>query len=148
MSNYVYNSVKIELLDHVKISAKAGDLSVKSMRRIAKPVVNDLDTVCQQLAQLMEDNPEFTVPEVDAAMLRTLGARSGNIKTHIAHIESVLRAFKQQKLLDDDAAYRMVRQVNDQVRTQSKYNAWIKVKFRFLADIFSRGKPDPAMSSP
>ena len=143
MSNYTYNSVSVALPEHVEISPEAGTLSIQQIRRLTKPYTSKIGTFCQKLAKVMEDNPQFIVPEVDAAALRAAGAKSADIKEHIEHIENLLRAFKQQSMLNDDAAYRLVRQVNDRVNSQSKYNAWIKVKFKLLEDLFRKKRSEP-----
>ena len=116
----------------------AGKITADKILRIPKVNGQEVGILSQQLADIMDENPEFTVPEVTSAQLRTAGLKSEDIKKYVRDLHNACKAFKQQSLLYDEQAYILVRRVNTHVKGEAKYNAQMKGKFAPLFKFFER----------
>ena len=137
MSAYTYGSLTVSLPEHIEITDTAVDLPRDKAKRLARPR-KGIERVCKEVADIMDANPEFTVPGVSSMQLRVAGMKSENIKKYVLDITNACKAIKQQSLLYDDRAYELVRRVNTQVKGEAKYNAQIKDKFEPLFHYFER----------
>ena len=138
MANYTYGKISIELPEHLQISAIAGKLTADKIQRMPKANAQQLGVLCQKLADIMDANPDFTVPEVTSAKLRTAGIKSEDIKAYVLDLDNTCKTFRQQSLIYDNLAYELVRRVNTHVKGEAKYNAQIKDKFASLFHFFDR----------
>lgn len=78
--------------------------------------------------------------------MRKAGQKADGIDLIIHDVEVVLNRLKQGNLLFDAEAYKLVRQVNDQVKAQSKHSPELAKIFAPLLQAFSalRGRRDDA----
>lgn len=145
MSEYKYGSVQVTLPPHIEIDERAGKMSDEEVERCIK-APRTVGYITHQVAQLLEKHPTFLVPNVTADALRQAADRADDIDLHILDLENALRVFKQQNLLYDNAAYELLRRVNDQLNSQGKFDARLESDFAPVKQFFARfkkAKPEP-----
>ena len=141
MSTYISGNISITLPEHIEISHAAGKLSINQVLRIPKPYKRGTGKLCQELADIIDKTPEFTVaPEGICDALRDAGAKADDLKPYVFEAKNLLKTLQQQSLLNDSAAYALIRQVNDLVKAQVKQNPQLANTFYPLNYYFNRKK--------
>ena len=142
MASYTSSSgnIEVSLPEDVEITHLAGKLSVDQVQRMTKPRKPNVGGLCEQLADIIDDSPDFMAPEGIVAQLRDAGAKSAQIRPLVFELKSVLKAFQQQNLLYDSASYALVRQVNDLVNAQAKHSPELEERFFPLIYFFNKKK--------
>jgi ABC-type transporter Mla subunit MlaD len=130
---------------------EAGSLSPLALSRIAR-APRAVGVLCESAADGLERAGKAFQPPpgVTAALLREAGQRADGIDVIIQDLEVVLNRFKQANLLFDSEAYRLVRQVNDQVRAQAKHSPELARMFAPLLQAFAtlRSRKDEEEPTP
>lgn len=150
-----FGSVTVTVPDLLVPPEEAGSLSPTELARIPK-APRSVGALCESAADGIERaGKSFQPPPgVTADALRKAGQKADGIDLIIHDLEVVLNRFKQGNLLVDAEAYKLVRQVNDQVKAQSKHSPELAKIFDPLLQAFSalRGRRDnaeaPAPPSP
>lgn len=146
-----FGSVSVTLADSLVPPEEAGSLSPTELARIPK-APRSVGALCESAADGIERAAKAFQPPpgVTADALRKAGQRADGIDVIIQDLEVVLSRFKQGNLLLDAEAYKLVRQVNDQVKAQSKHSPELAKIFAPLLQAFSalRGRKDDAEPSP
>ena len=136
---YAYGNVRVNLPNALKLSKKAGKLTTAQLRRLSYPK-QGIARLCEEVAAIMETNPDFIVKGVTPDGLRQAAVEAEAADVLMVELETVLQSIKQQHWLNVDAAYELVRRVNDQMHAQVKYDPQLKEKFGPLVEYFSRTK--------
>jgi hypothetical protein len=93
-------------------------------------------------AELEKSDNKLAVPGVDAESLRKAGNLADKMDEFIEDVEVSLETLKQANLIDDAEAFNMLRKVNDQVKSQSKFDPSIATRFTAVTEYFaSSGRP-------
>jgi len=152
-----FGSVTVTIPDLLVPPEEAGSLSPAELARIPK-APRSVGALCENAADGLESAGKAFQPPpgVTADALRKAGQKADGIDLIIHDLEVVLNRFKQGNLLIDADAYKLVRQVNDQVKAQSKHSPELTKIFAPLLQAFSalRGRraepapPIPPSSSP
>ena len=137
MSAYTYGSLTVGLPEHIEITDRAVNLPWDKAKHLARPR-KGIERICREVADIMDANPDVAVPDFSVDALRDASAKSESIKKHVIELESVLKTFKQQKLLYNNAAYELIRRVYSQVKSQAQFNARVEDNFSPLWDYFGR----------
>ncbi|MBL9007215.1 MAG: hypothetical protein JNJ46_23360 [Myxococcales bacterium] len=146
-----FGSVAVTLPDSLVPPDEAGSLSPAELARIPK-APRAVGALCESAADGIERAGKAFQPPpgitVDA--LRKAGQKADGIDLIIHDVEVVLNRLKQGNLLFDAEAYKLVRQVNDQVKAQSKHSPELAKIFAPLLQAFSalRGRRDDAEPTP
>lgn len=118
-----YGTVSITVPDHLVPPEEAGSLSPVEVSRIPR-APRAVGTLCDLAADGIERaGKAFQAPAgVTPDSLRKAGERADGMDLVIHDLEVLLNRYKQGNLLVDAAAYAIVRQINDQIKAQSKQN--------------------------
>lgn len=143
-----YGNVSITVPDHLVPPDEAGTLSALEVSRIPRSP-RAVGTLCDMAADAMERaGKTFQAPAgVTADSLRKAGERADGMDLVIHDIEVLLNRYKQGNLLVDAAAFALVRQVNDQIKAQSKQNPELTQFFAQLLQAMTKlrkPKDEPA----
>lgn len=146
-----FGSVSVTVPDLLLPPEEAGSLSPTDLARIPK-APRSVGSLCESAADGIERaGKSFQPPPgVTAESLRKAGQKADGIDLIIHDLEVVLNRFKQGNLIFDAEAYKLVRQVNDQVKAQSKHSPELARIFEPLLHAFSalRGRKDDSESPP
>lgn len=146
-----FGAVSVSVSDQLVPPDEAGSLSPAELARIPK-APRSVGALCESAADGIERAGKAFQPPpgVTADALRKAGQRADGIDVIIQDLEVVLNRFKQANLLLDAEAYKLVRQVNDQVKAQSKHSPELAKIFAPLLQAFSalRGRKDDAEPTP
>ena len=144
-----FGAVTVSVPERLMPPEAAGSLSAADLARIPK-APRSVGALCESAADGIERaGKSFQPPPgITADALRKAGESADGIDLIIHDLEVVLNRFKQGNLLVDAEAYKLVRQVNDQVKVQSKHSPELAKIFASLLQSFStlrgrRNEPEP-----
>ncbi len=142
MAELTRGTVTILLPDGVDIPPEAGKLSVEEKRKLPK-ARKGIGLACSLAAtELEKSDNKLAVPGVEAGPLRKAGTLAEKMDEIIEDLEVILETVKQANLIDDAEAFNMLRKVNDQVKSQSKFDPSIAIRFTAVTEYFaSPGRP-------
>ncbi len=142
MAELIHGTVTIVLPDGVELPADAGHLSPADKRKLPK-ARKGIGLACSlAAAELEKSDGTFSVPNVDPAALRAAGILAEKMDEIIEDVEVSLETLCQANLIDDADAFNMLRKVNDQVKSQSKFDPSIATRFTAVTEYFaSSGRP-------
>src|SRR5262245_12978539 len=125
MSNVTltHGVVTVTLPGHLAPPVEAGRLSPVEVQSLPKSP-HGIGLACAQAADGIDKaGAQFAPPPgVTAASIRLAGRRAEEIDGVIQDLEVILTTAKQANLLFDAEAWRALRRVNDQVKSQAKDN--------------------------
>lgn len=146
-----FGSVVVTVPEHLVPPEEAGSLSPTELSRIPK-APRAVGALCEIAADAMDRaGKSFQPPPgVTADGLRKAGARADGCDLIIHDLEVVLNRFRQANVMGDADAYKLVRQVNDQVKAQGKHSPELHRIFDRLVQSFAdlRGHKEPATPTP
>lgn len=138
MAEIIEGTVKVTIPDGIEISERAGTMSAAEVRSFPKPR-RGLGLASAQVATDMEKS-DLKVTGVTPESLRKYGQMAEDIDDVIADVEVVLAKLKQANTLIDSKAYELLRRVNDQVKTDAKYDNSVRERFASIYEYFSVSK--------
>jgi len=142
MAELKKGTVTILLPDGVELPPRAGDLSPEEKRKLPK-ARKGIGLACTMAAAELEKSDNLlAVPGVDPASLRKAGYLAEKMDEVIEDLDVSLETLKQANLIDDADAFNLLRKVNDQVKSQSKFEPSIAARFTAVTEYFaSSGRP-------
>lgn len=142
MAQITQGTISITLPDLLAPPPQAGKLSPKEMIRVPK-ARRGVGQLCMQAADAIERaGSAFAAPPgISAQSLRDAAARADGIDAYIVDLEVILKTLKQANLLFHADAWKQVRQVNDQIKSQLKHNPALAVIFQQVLQAFSSYAP-------
>jgi hypothetical protein len=159
-----YGSIQVTVPDDYDIPERAGQLDDAEVDRIHNPY-GGLEPALASAATLMESfqnpaseqpntatDPATTPtptptsalslpPHITVATLRAASKRLITSDLIQKHLSLAIKTLVQANLLDLDAGYRLLSELNDQVKAQGKNNETIKTAFEPVRTYF-KGKKD------
>jgi hypothetical protein len=138
MAEERHGTVAVIFADHLAPPPEAGRLDLQQLRSIPKPR-RGVGLACQHAAYAMDQaGTQFVRPAtVTPDSLRQAGRRAEEIDQVILDLEVVLAKLRQANLLFDAEAFEQLRQVNDQVKAQAKYDPQLVTMFQPVLDYFA-----------
>ena len=137
MAELKHGTVTILLPEGVEMPPNAGNLSLSDKRRLPK-ARKGLGFACNMTAaELEKSDNKLAVPGIDPTSLREAGNLGEKMDEIIEDLEVALETLKQANLLRDADAFNMLRKINDQVRSQSKFEPSIATRFASVTEYFS-----------
>jgi hypothetical protein len=133
-------NVAVVLPDGLEVPDRAGSLSDKEVRRLAK-ALRGVGKACSMAAHELEvEGSGFAVPGVTPDGLRALGESAERWNGVVTDLEVALRTARQANLLADAAAFNALRRVNNQVKAVRAFDAGVLVRFKGVVAYFKAGR--------
>lgn len=142
MATITQGTITIQIPDLLQPPPQAGKLSPKDIRRTPR-ARRGVGQLCMQAADAVERAGSAFAPPpgVTPQSLRDAAARADGIDAYIVDLEVVLKTLKQANLLFHADAWKAVRQVNDQVKSQVRHNPGLAAAFQPVLDAFASFAP-------
>jgi regulator of RNase E activity RraB len=142
MATITQGTITVQVPDLLQPPPEAGKLSPNDIKRIPR-ARRGVGQLCTQAAEALERaGVAFAPPPgITAQSLRDASTRADGIGAYIIDIEVIRKTLKQANLLFHADAWKQVRQVNDQIKSQVKHNPALAVVFQQVLQTFASYAP-------